>query len=292
MRSILIAMLVSGAVALAAESGAPVSGDKTGKALPAVSSSKPGMASASVEDRDLLGRKGKFHFLNPKLRRPKAGAASPCAEADEAGCPGGKGGDVPLFRENFQEGGTAAWTPAAGFWNLSSRDGREKSFRSDSSLPSTVIAGRDDWTDYTVQGQVVLEDGSGEAGLLGRVQGGHHYYALALGRDAAGRKSWFIKMRHHDHIMNLASGRFEYEPGKAYTLRFDLRGRKLSGSVSEPGASAFRALGEAGDASFPQGAIGLHSEGAPARFDALAVDGAAAAGPARTEQPSSWIRPP
>ncbi len=235
----------------------------------------------SGSSRDLLGRKEKspsFTAKAGKAKPPQVGACQESAVVLSDACAGQSFGDRPLFKDDFREGGLAAWTPAEGFWNLSASPlSNTRALRSDSGGMSTVFAGRDDWGNYTVEGTVTFEKGWGEAGLLGRVQGGHHYYELALGTDDQGRKGWLIRLRHHEHIMTLASGRFEYAAGKSYSLRFDLRGQRLRGWIAEPGASEYRLLGEAKDAAWSQGAIGLHSEGASARFTALSVTGTAAA---------------
>src|SRR3954469_11521796 len=116
-----------------------------------------------------------------------------------------------LFFDDFETRGSALWEPMVGSWSAHTMGGATTGYGPDHSTLSLTLAGSEQWTDYDVQAQVVLEDDVGKIGLLARVQSDHHYYELLLGKDEAGQRSWFIRRRNDHDWKTLASGRFDYQ---------------------------------------------------------------------------------
>ncbi len=123
--------------------------------------------------------------------------------AAPAGPGHGEGQSQRLFFDDFESGEMALWEPAQGQWDLRQRSvagtGAGDNWqeygtrRVDYGL---TMAGDPNWTDYTVQAQVIIhDDRQGQVGLAGRLQGSHFHYELLLGRVASGARSWFLRQR-------------------------------------------------------------------------------------------------
>jgi hypothetical protein len=192
-------------------------------------------------------------------------------------------GDQRLFTDDFEADEPSQWTPYAGLWSVRHEPGASGVYDAPVPVLSQSVAGSLRWQDYDVQARVTLQKDQGKVGLLGRVEGTHHYYEFLLGRDDQGVRSWFIRKRIDHAWTTLASGPFDYETGPSYVLRFSLRGNQLQAFIASGDEGAFQKLGAVRDDTFAWGRIGVGSYFARADFDDVVVDGspqlALAAGP-------------
>lgn len=194
-----------------------------------------------------------------------------------------------LFFDDFDSGELVAWSPAAGDWDIRAMSGQAQQYGTLTKIGLTLTGSRQ-WTDYDVLSRVVIEDDTGNAGLVGRAQGSRHYYELLLGREGDGPRSWFIRRRIDHEWQTLASGTFEYRVGVPYILRFSLKGTLLEGAVAEADGGAFTALGSAVDRTYSGGKIGLASFLTRARFDDVEVIGETLAFPSGPWGPIAELR--
>ncbi|MBC8133870.1 MAG: hypothetical protein H7X95_12875, partial [Deltaproteobacteria bacterium] len=185
-----------------------------------------------------------------------------------------------LFADDFETGVPRQWTPFAGTWDVRDMSASRREYLAPEQILNQTVAGSFRWTDYRVQARVTMQDDAGKVGLLGRLEGTHHYYEFLLGRADAtagdtnpGARGWFIRKRVDHTWTTLASGTFNYEVGLAYILQFSLQGSVLEGFVSMDNGRTFTRLGVAQDSTFQFGKIGLASYFASSRFDDVAVDG-------------------
>jgi hypothetical protein len=186
----------------------------------------------------------------------------------------GKPKGSALFFDDFETGDPRKWTPVAGNWQVPGIDGVAKEYATLEPSLSVAIAGSAAWTNYEVRARMTIGAEGSSAGVLGRVQGKHHYYALSLGTDAARVPSWSLVRRSgHTAWTTLASGPFAYKAGAVYVLRLVMNGASLEGSISSDNGKSFMPLGKAEDATWASGKIGLTSAGATALFDDVSVFG-------------------
>ena len=182
--------------------------------------------------------------------------------------------DVPLFADDFQSGEPRQWTPFSGEWGVKDMPTATREYLGEQATMNLSVAGSFRWTDYHVQARVMLLEGAGSVGVLGRVQGTHHYYELLLGPTGAeGVRSWSIRRRVNHVWTTLASGAFNYDTAVPYVLRFNMRGGVLEGLISLDDGQLFTRLGSVSDTTFTFGKIGLASYLTPSTFDNVAVEG-------------------
>lgn len=179
-----------------------------------------------------------------------------------------------LFFDNFESGEARKWTPLDGAWNLDPTPTVVKQYRTLSRWRSVALAGSAVWTNYEIRARVTITADDGGAGVLGRVQGKHHYYELVIETDGYGTKAWTLRRRTgHSVWTQLASGPFAHELGVPYVLRLLMDGARLEASISKDDGLTFTRLGEASDTTWASGKIGLTSNRALASFDDVSVFG-------------------
>jgi len=135
-----------------------------------------------------------------------------------------------LFSDNFQDGDQAGWSRSGGTWTVVT-DGSLVMRQSGTSADARARAGSTTWTDYSVQARVkpIAFGGAGRyVALFARAENVNHFYYLALQNG----NQLVLAKRDGDTSTNLASRTFTVTTGTFFTLRLDVRGSLLSGSVN------------------------------------------------------------
>src|SRR6185503_5062111 len=168
-----------------------------------------------------------------------------------------------LFSDNFQDGDQAGWSRSGGTWTVVT-DGSLVLRQSGTSADSRARAGSTTWTDYSVQARVkpIAFGGAGRyVAILARAENVNHFYYIALQNG----NQLVLAKRDGDTSTTLASRTFTVATGTFYTLRLDVRGSSLSGSVN--GGTPMTA----NDSQFTAGNIGGATFFASGSFDDFVV---------------------
>ncbi|MDP9002282.1 MAG: hypothetical protein M3O46_19495, partial [Myxococcota bacterium] len=201
-----------------------------------------------------------------------------CAQAapeppPPATTPAGSADPSRMFFDDFVDGDLRQWEPTVGEWLLVDA-ASSKQYAGKPSAYGLTVAGGPMWTDYQVEARVTIhDDRGGPVGVAGRVQGGHYYYELILGRDDHGNKTWSIRRQRNHTWVTLATGPYEYQLEQPYTLRLVVNGNRLEGWLAD-GDSARQPLGTAvgnSEDDWSLGRIGLVTYGGFASFANVAV---------------------
>src|SRR6185503_14459507 len=168
-----------------------------------------------------------------------------------------------LLSDNFEDGDQVGWSKSGGTWTVVT-DGSRVLRQSGTSADSRARAGDITWTDYSVQARVkpIAFGGAGRyVALLARAENVNHFYYLALQNG----NQLVLAKRDGDSSTTLASRTFTVTTGTFFTLRLDVRGSSLSGSVN--GGTPLTAT----DSQFTAGNIGGATFFASGSFDDFAV---------------------
>ncbi len=182
-----------------------------------------------------------------------------------------------FYRDDFETGTAAGWTPADGSWSLcrTVSTGTQEYCQTDATaqLPSASFDGDVTWADYSVQAEVKIYNYvSGEIGIIGRAQDPSHYYQLSLERDASANKKWWLSKHDGGVVTILASGIQYFQSGYYYLLRLSMYKQHLEASISFDKGLSFEALGFAEDTRYRSGRIGLMTSNTKGVFDNVAVN--------------------
>lgn len=196
-------------------------------------------------------------------------------------------GDTTLFADDFSAG-MSRWTAAGGSWRVTPA-GRLS--QGSTTRSARAITGSGTWTDYTVQARVqprrLTADGS-FLGISARATGSTSYSRLVL--LAAGRAEVQVVRRGRASV--LASSPLTVVPGSWHTLRLEVQGATLRGSVD--GVPVAPLTGAARATPAPSGWIGLDTSRATAQFDNVSVTrpaGPAPVTPIPTMPPTRTVTP-
>jgi hypothetical protein len=131
---------------------------------------------------------------------------------------------------------------------------------------ATTFYGSMDWEDYVVEASVKVESFSltGFASILGRCASSCIYYQLGFNRFGLS-----LSRRFNDHLETLGTWTFDFEEGKEYTLRLEMRGNRIRGFVDTGTGLVERIAVE--DALIPFGCAGLASHLTGTGFDDFSV---------------------
>ncbi|HEU5472366.1 MAG TPA: hypothetical protein VFV67_17070 [Actinophytocola sp.] len=170
-----------------------------------------------------------------------------------------------LFSDDFEDGNAGGWTTSGGSWTVDT-DGSRVYQQTGTSSDARARAGQASWTNYTVTTRVkpTAFNGSNRfVALLARAQNATNYYYLAL------RSSNVVELKKlvGGTAQTLASAQVPVSVGTWYTLRLEVSGSTLRGSVN--GGTPL----SASDTQYGAGQVGVATFNASAVFDDILVDG-------------------
>jgi hypothetical protein len=194
------------------------------------------------------------------------------------------------FSTDFSDG-ASGWSKSGGSWAVAS-DGANRVYRQSKldSEAARVFAGDKGWTGYAVQARVKPTGFGREAGFAGigaRAQSATSLYRLVL--TGAGQAE--LQTLKSGALAVLATAPVPVTPGAWYTLRIELSGSAVHGSID--GKTVLSGT----SALYPSGQIGLIASYATADFDDIAVTqggvpAATTAAPSPTPQATRTTQPP
>ena len=154
-------------------------------------------------------------------------------------------GDMGVWYEPIR----GFWRPHAP-WLVFEDDGRHRLMQvhgADVEPPRILVAGDEDWRDYTLTVRLQPLTPDGAAGVLLRYETGRHHYRLVL---EGGGKLRLLRVEHEDCDV-LAERDFAYSTERAYELKVRLSGERIEALVDGERQLACR------DSRYPKGRIGL-----------------------------------
>jgi hypothetical protein len=175
----------------------------------------------------------------------------------------GSASAATLRADDFEDGDAAGWTTTGGTWivNLgeSSRVLRQSSFVAGALARTGSLA----WRNYTISAAVKPESFNGLPGFAGvvvRASSTSNYYALVLKADDTVALTRTV----NGTTQTLASARVAVNTGTWYTLKLDVEGSRLTGSVGGVSVAAY-------DGFLYGGPAGLLTTWTTASFDSVVV---------------------
>lgn len=159
------------------------------------------------------------------------------------------------------------WHVATGKWGIKGGVYQETS---GATAAMASFVGEEDWTDYTVEAKVRIEQ-SNWAGLIFRAKSDLEYYVLYFGVPAKNIELWRHKppnVDSRDNIFNIPpKGVGAFAAGEWYTLKAVVDGDKFQLFVND------ELQNEVQDAVYESGRIGVWAWQATASFDDVTVTG-------------------
>lgn len=188
-----------------------------------------------------------------------------------------------LFSDDFQDGNSSGWTTSGGSWSVVT-DGTPALRQSGTSSDARARAGSATWNNYTVTARVrpTAFNGSNRfVAVLARAQSATSYYYLAVRSN----NPLELKKLVNGSSTTLASGALSVTVGTWYTVRLEVSGTSLRGSVDNGTPLT------ATDSQFSTGQVGVATFNASASFDDVLVDSATGPGSPAPSSPSPSASP-
>lgn len=179
-----------------------------------------------------------------------------------------------LFQDNFPSGDYSQFTTAYGKW--SACPGQPAICSQNNN--NETNAGNTSFADYTVTANIIIKsintskNTRSGADLTFRVKDTTHFYELEIAQERDGSHQWQIWVNNGGSWLNLRRGLYNWSLNTAYNLRITAIGNNFVAAISKDGGNTYQTLGNATDATYSMGQIGLRTwNGAQASFDTIKV---------------------
>jgi lysophospholipase L1-like esterase len=177
---------------------------------------------------------------------------------------GGTASAAVVFTDNFEDGNSTGWTTTGGTWTVAN-DGTQVLQTSGTTAADSKAFTGSTWTDYTLQARIkpVSFDGANRfVGVAARVQDDLNYYYLALRSN----NTVELKKLVAGTPTTLGSIPFTVTPGTWYTVRLQVTGTTITGSINGT------QIASTTDPQHAIGRIGAITYSASASYDDVTVD--------------------
>ncbi|MEK4064809.1 pectate lyase [Paenibacillus borealis] len=170
-----------------------------------------------------------------------------------------------LVSYDFENEGANNWTSTTGTWSVV-QDGSSSVYYQSSSSEGRTSAGNSEWTNYSVQSEVKIDNfnGSNRTLICGRYGDGNNYYAASLSNSNGGTLEIRKKLSGSSTTLAAKTG-VPLSTGTWYAVKLELNGSTLKMYVN--GTLQLTAT----DSSLTSGAIGLVAFKTAAKFDNIIV---------------------
>lgn len=169
-----------------------------------------------------------------------------------------------LFSENFQSG-SKNWTTHNGNWSIINFNNSSAFYQSSTTVEASSKAGSTDWTNYSVESEVTVENFNGckRVMLCGRYSDRNNYYAASLYNKDGGMLE--IRAKVNGKSKTLAKSKVNIKQNTIYKIKLELNGNTLKAYING------KLIVSAIDTSLSKGAIGIVTSKASAKFDNIIV---------------------
>jgi hypothetical protein len=180
--------------------------------------------------------------------------------------------DVTASTDDFEDSNDFGWTRYEGVWGVG-----KGMLKASSAQAAKTVFGQHHWTDYTVEADIVLKDGTGNAGILVRVNNPANGMERNQNRDdfVQGYYAYLdvegVHLAKYNYdSTSLKDINFNLSLGVAEHLKVKVRGAVIevyAGTGTEPVIT----YEDRSVVPYMQGGVGLKSVGESAYFDNVAV---------------------
>lgn len=169
------------------------------------------------------------------------------------------------FSENF-ENGSSKWTTRKGNWTIKSDESKVYN-QSDIKKEAIATRGDKDWTDYTVEADIKVEDfnGSNRAMLCSRYKDHNNYYAVSLSSKSGGTVELRKKVNGKSTTIKKVST--SIKANKLYNVKLEVKGSNIKVYIDD------KVIIESKDTSLTKGAVALLSSKVNVSYDNVVVTG-------------------